>query len=111
MVENCNAENLYNLVIKNLKEVSNMNDFEIVIKLICVGADGAIVMQGQRNGICIILQTISSPYLIPIHCMAHRLNLSYNIISVHNDVAEVKDLIRELYSYFMNSFKRLTKFQ
>jgi len=106
MVENCNTENLYNLVIKSLKEVANMDAFEIAMKLICVGVDGAAILQGHRNGICIIIQIIVAPYLIPIHCMAHRLNLAYKIISVHDDVAKIEDLVCELYSYLMNSSKR-----
>jgi len=54
MVENYNVENLYNLVIKSLKEVANMNNIEITTKLICVGADGIAIMQGYRNGLCVL---------------------------------------------------------
>lgn len=53
--ENCNAKNLYKLAISNLKDFVRMDDYEIAIKLICVGADGALVMQGNQNGLCIRL--------------------------------------------------------
>ncbi|KAH9323967.1 hypothetical protein KI387_043908 [Taxus chinensis] len=44
MVENCNAENLYKIVVSHLKDVAGMTDYEIATKLVCVGADGASVM-------------------------------------------------------------------
>jgi len=103
MKEACNSENLYNLVVNSLKEIANLIDVEITKKLICVGADGASVMQGNRNGLCIHLQTSVAPYMIPIHCMAHRLNLAYKIVSTHICMAKVEELIDEVYAYFSKS--------
>ena len=45
MKEACNIENLYNLVVNNLKEIANLTDVEIARKLIFISADGALVMQ------------------------------------------------------------------
>ena len=49
MKKSSTAANLYELVIKTLKEIGGMDDFMIAKRLVCVGADGASIMQGQRN--------------------------------------------------------------
>jgi len=81
MDENCNVKNLYNLVISNLRTFVRMDDYEIGTKLICVGTDGASVMQGNRNDLCVRLQNFVAPYMIPIHCMTYRMNFAYRIVS------------------------------
>jgi len=111
MKEACNSENLFNLVVNSLKEVANLDDMEIARKLICVGADGASVMQGNKNELCIRLQTSVAPYMILIHCMAHKLNLAYKIVITHTCVAKVEELINEVYAYFSKSSKRNVEFQ
>ena len=50
--DNATAETLFQLVKSNLIEYGAMDELTIVKKLVCVGADGASVMQGQRNGLC-----------------------------------------------------------
>ena len=54
MIETFTTENIYELVLNSLKE-SGMDLLMIAKKLVCVGADGASVMQGQRNGLCVRL--------------------------------------------------------
>lgn len=110
MKEVCNSENLFNLVVNSFKENINLNDVEIMRKLICVGADGASVMQGNRNGLYIHLQTSVASYMIPIHYMAHRLNLAYKIVSTHTCVAKVEELIDEVYAYFSKISKKNEEF-
>ncbi|KAH9291551.1 hypothetical protein KI387_043264, partial [Taxus chinensis] len=49
MTENYNSENIYKLVVSNLKDITGMDDYAIATKLVCVGTDGAAIMQGYRN--------------------------------------------------------------
>ena len=53
MQKSSTVGNIYELVIKTLKEIGGMADLMIAKMLVCVGADGASIMQGQRNGICV----------------------------------------------------------
>eukprot|EP01018_Ginkgo_biloba_P012269 Gb_00696 [translate_table: standard] len=53
---NSSAENLFEVVIKNLKDIGGMSNAMIAQKLVCVGANGASVMQGQWNGLCVRMQ-------------------------------------------------------
>eukprot|EP01018_Ginkgo_biloba_P021064 Gb_14268 [translate_table: standard] len=81
---NSSAENLFEVVIKNLKDIGGMSNAMIAQKLVCVGADGAFVMQGQRNGLCVridkskeinmscigrdgILCVAVREYMVPLH--------------------------------------------
>ena len=74
------SENIYELVIDSLKKISGMDHSTIAKKLVCVGADGASIMQGQRNVLCARLQLLPSPYMLNIHCMVHRINIAFKIV-------------------------------
>jgi len=88
-----------------------MDDSMIAKKLVCVGADGASVMEGQRNGLCVRLQLSAAPYMLSIHCMAHRMNLAFKIVSKFPLVSNVEYLVREVHAYFCRSPKRFLEFQ
>eukprot|EP01018_Ginkgo_biloba_P020839 Gb_12925 [translate_table: standard] len=111
MQVNSSAESLFEVVIKNLKDIGGMSNAMIAQKLVCGGANGASVMQGQRNGLCVRLQLSISPYMLSIHCMAHRMNLAFKIVSKFSHVCKVEDLVREVHAYFCRSPKRFAEFQ
>jgi len=79
MRENSKTEKVYELVLNSLKE-SCMNHLIIAKYLVCVGADGASLLQEQRNGLCVRLKLSSLPYMVNIHYMAHRMNLAFTIV-------------------------------
>ena len=83
----------------------------IAKRLVCVGADGASIMQGQRNGLCVKLQLLASPFMISIHSMAHMMNLAFKIVSKFPLVSKVEEPVRETHAYFCRSPKRFTEFQ
>ena len=84
------ATNIYELVIKTLKEISGMDDLMIEKRLVFVGADGSSIMQGKMNDLCVNLQLLFSSFMIIIHCMAHRMNLEFKIVSKFPMVSKVK---------------------
>jgi hypothetical protein len=94
-----------------LKESGGMDPLMITKKLVCVGADGASVMQGKRNGLCVRLQLSASPYMLSIHCMAHRMNLAFKIVRKFPSVSKVEYLVREAYAYFSRSPKQFSEFK
>ena len=111
MKKSSTARNIYELVIKTLKEIGGMDDLMIAKRLVCVGTDRASIMQGQRNGIFDKLQLLSSPFMISIHCMAHRMNLSFKIVSKFPLVSKVEELVHETHAYFCRSPMRFIEFQ
>ena len=104
---NCNAivENLYELLKTTLIESGGLDSMEIAKKLVCVGADGASIMQGHKGGLCKRIKNDLAPYTIPIHCMAHQINLAFGIVSDFGCVSKVESLIKEIYQYFCRSQK------
>lgn len=79
-------------------------------KLVGFCADGASVNIGQRNGVVTKLRD-DIPYLIDIHCMAHRLELS--IVQMKNKntlikkLDDVLHLIWKTYQYSGKSLREL----
>ena len=81
MKKSSTRPNIYELVINTLKEIGGMDDLMIAKRLVCVGVYGASIMQGKMNYLCVKLKLLASPYMIRIHCMAHRMNLAFKIVS------------------------------
>ena len=106
MTKSSTTKNIYELVIDSLKEIGGMDHSMIAKKLVCVGAYGASVMQGQRNGLCARMQLSTSSYMLSIHCMVHRTNLAFKIVRNFSLVSKVEYLVREVHAYFCRSPKR-----
>jgi hypothetical protein len=111
MKENSTTKNIYELVNNILKEIGGMDHLMITKRLLCVGADGALVMKGQRNGLCIRLQLLASLYMLSILCMDHRMNLAFKIVSKFPSVSKVEYIVREAYAYFSHSSKQFSEFK
>ena len=80
MKKSSTTGNIYELVINTLKEISGMDDLMIAKRLVCVGEDGASIMQGKMNCLCVKLKLLASLIMISIHCMAHGMNLTFIIV-------------------------------
>ena len=69
-------------------------------KVVSIGTDGASVNMGKNNGVIQRLRN-DIPYLVGIHCMAHRLELSLN------DAASMQrttnQILLSLYIFYHNS--------
>lgn len=83
-------DNLFQLVKRCLIEYGGMDDMTTAKKMACVGVDGASIMQGHRNGLCTKIETYFAPYITAIHCMAHRINLAFGIVSKYARVKRKK---------------------
>ena len=49
--------------------------------------------------------------MINIHCMAHRMNLAFKIVSKFPPVSKIEEIVHETHAYFCCSPKQFTKFQ
>ena len=61
MKESVSAEKLYNIVMNTLCDISGLDGVNIAKMLVCFGADGASVMQGNRNGLSTQLHASATP--------------------------------------------------
>ena len=52
-MESASAENLYNIVMNTLCDNSGLQEVNMARNLVCFGADGASVMQGNGHGLSV----------------------------------------------------------
>eukprot|EP00063_Salmo_salar_P020903 XP_013995738.1 PREDICTED: zinc finger protein 862-like [Salmo salar] len=72
-------------------------------KLVALGTDGAAVMTGAKNGVVSRLKG-DRAYIIGIHCMAHRLQLTFSDAIRSNVMFQkVEDLLSGLYTFYHTS--------
>ena len=73
--------------------------------LASIGADGASVMSGEFSGVAECLRSEFFPWLVYIHCTAHRLNLMVNDLIKNS--SQAIDLIQMINS--LNTFLNIPK--
>eukprot|EP00063_Salmo_salar_P088414 XP_014063249.1 PREDICTED: uncharacterized protein KIAA1586-like [Salmo salar] len=72
-------------------------------KLVALGTDGAAVMTGAKNGVVSRLKG-DRAYIIGIHYMAHRLELTFSDAIRSNVMFQkVEDLLSGLYTFYHSS--------
>jgi hypothetical protein len=74
--------------------------------LLCFESDGALVLQGKKNGFVVQIQGSHAPHCQDMHCVAHRIDLAVEVLSELDMVSSIKKLLKKLHSYFSKSPKR-----
>lgn len=92
------------MVVDQFKEVG----VDISRKLWLMASDGASVMTGKNNGTAKRLQG-HNPFMINIHCVAHRVPLATQAILDDGDVSFMEDVLTSVYSWFSRSPARYEK--
>lgn len=106
-----NANVITEMVIRALHTHGGLSREDIAKKCVCVGCDGASVLQGCRSGVCMQLELSYAPFMVGIHCMAHRTNLAGRILSDVQLVSKIEALVHSTYTYFARSPKRWNEFK
>jgi hypothetical protein len=70
------TKNLTEMITEQFFMHGGVSEEQVAEKLICFGADGATIFQGARTGIIQRLKEGYTPYMIPVHDFAHRINLA-----------------------------------
>ncbi|GET67025.1 zinc finger protein 862-like [Rhizophagus irregularis DAOM 181602=DAOM 197198] len=78
-----------------------------ITKLRHFGSDGAATMTGIRNGVATQLKKLNN-FITSTHCVAHHLHLASEEAANETPYfAHYKTIIKGIYSYFSNSYKRM----
>ena len=73
-------------------------------KLVCIGSDGAAVMQGHKGGVTGLLVK-EQPLVQSIHCTSHRLELAYkDVIKDCPKLLRVHTTLEAIYNFYHRSF-------
>ncbi|KAJ8386336.1 hypothetical protein AAFF_G00174330 [Aldrovandia affinis] len=80
-------------------------------KTVAMGADGAAVNLGYKGGVIALVQQEAGDFIVPFHCMPHRLELA--LLSVQKDnkmigqVYDVLNLVWKTYHFSTKSMREL----
>lgn len=110
IVDGCNADNLTNVILTAAMWHGGLTETEVAERLICFGTDGAAIFQGCQTGVTTQLHYQQAPYMIGMHCVAHRTSLVVGTLSNLPMVAKLENLCKSLYSYFGSSPKHHLEF-
>ena len=102
MLTDFDAEAIKDVTKKNIDDISQKSDGSNIAS---IGADGASVMSGQFGGVAELLRSEHFPWLIYVHCTAHRLNLMVNDLMKDSPLST--DVIQTVNS--LNSFLNVPK--
>uniref|UniRef100_A0A1A8GAA0 HAT C-terminal dimerisation domain-containing protein n=2 Tax=Nothobranchius korthausae TaxID=1143690 RepID=A0A1A8GAA0_9TELE len=95
-VTKANAENITSAITAGL----GLEEGTWKKKLVAVSTDGAAVMLGGKSGVVTRL-TADLPHVLPIHCMPHRLELSFKDDASKNPCHKKLDaLLTGLYTFY-----------
>ena len=111
VVEGGIADNLTAVIVNVARAYGGLTEQKIREGLITFGADGVSTFQGAKTGVTVQLVTKHAPFMVGVHCMAHRTNLAVQTLSEFEVVRHVEDVLAALYSYFSSSPKRTLEFQ
>jgi hypothetical protein len=69
------AEAVKKQILQEILIHAGLDATSLTRRLVCMGADGAAVFQGSRMGVMVQLIEQHAPFMLQIHCVAHRTNL------------------------------------
>ena len=72
----------------------------------CANFDGAAVMMGSKSGVATRIQQ-SFPWVIPVHCVAHKLELGIlDGVKAVKYLSEFEAIVKTIYLFYHYSPKR-----
>jgi hypothetical protein len=69
------SDNIKGVILDVMGRYEGFNFFDMASKSICPRCDGDLVFQGIRFGVITQTKEQIAPFLIGVHCVAHRTNL------------------------------------
>ncbi len=103
-LEHAHADGVFEAITRAMEDFIGPNWLD---KVVGIGSDGASVNIGARNSVATRFRN-ARPYIIPVHCVAHRLELGVLQAVKDNDMmATVLDLLKKIHKHYHYSPKAL----
>ena len=94
-------------ILKAIKSVMDKIDPQWMQKLISTGTDGASVTMGRIGGVVSLIKQ-QAPQVIPIHCVAHNLELAFSdTLKCNETMMSIKELLNGCWKHYKYSPKAL----
>jgi hypothetical protein len=87
-----------------------LNPTFVFQKLFCFVVDGVSTFQCTKIGVTKQINTNYAHFSISVHCMAHRGNLAFKVLSTLGIISSIKDLLQSCHAYFAHNPKRYFEF-
>ncbi|XP_071752885.2 zinc finger protein 862-like [Centroberyx gerrardi] len=103
-LEHAHSQGILDAILVGLRNVG-LTEQDLKSRMVGFGCDGASVMMGVHNGVAAKLKQLC-PSLVPIWCVAHRLELSaLDSIKSVPLLAELKETLNGVYKHYSHSAK------
>ena len=90
-------------IVKALEDIFTEKGLEMS-KITSLASDGASVMVGRKNGVGARLRSKYVPYLVQVHCIAHRLALAAaNACKKVSSFDQFQCTLKQVYRFYTNS--------
>ena len=102
-ISRANASTITESIVKTLEQHLHLTKQVIFERLVGFGSDGAAVMTGCKSGVATVLKK-EQPCLFTIHCMAHRLELSFKtFLDNFSFTKSLMECLEAIYKFYHNS--------
>jgi len=105
VVDGTRVDNLTIIIMEALQKGRGFNYAFIVQKFLCFGANEVSTFQGTKIGVTKEIDINYAPLSIGVHCMAHKCNLAFKILSSLGIINNTKYLLQSCHSYFAHNPK------
>ena len=90
-------------VVSGFQKSADIDEPTLYNKLVAFASDGATVMTGHKSGLVTRLRD-HQPHLVGIHCVNHKLELSYkDIFKNQQTFKDIEQLLLDLYLFYEHS--------
>ena len=104
-IEHAHAEGVFEAIDRAMRSFAGE---DWISKLIGAGCDGASVNLGANNSVATRLMGEQRNYVVPVHCVAHRLELAVLAgIRDNNNLTTINDIFKKIYKHYHYSPKAL----
>jgi hypothetical protein len=84
---------LIHTVLGALSSNGGLEATDLVGKLLCFSVDGASAFQGHKNGVVKQMKEKYAPFVLEVHCCAHKLNLCAKSLSNLGVMHAIEDVL------------------
>jgi hypothetical protein len=103
-------DNIEAIILNAMGEYRGHANEAMASKWVCLGCDGDSMFQGIQIGVITQTWEQSTPYLIIVHCVAHRTNMVVLVLNKLSLVAHIEGMLQSLYVFFPHSQKKVLEF-
>jgi hypothetical protein len=105
IMDGSNFNNLIEVIMVALLKGGELTRGDVTKKLLCFGANVVSIFQQGKTRVIKQIKETWAPFLMGVHCVAHRTNLAVHYLSKLTFIACIEAFMVNMYNYFNHSPK------